>query len=314
VEVVVDDLDGPTQFQLLDDGRFLIAQLNGDEDAKVGQVVVVSADGAKRTVLLDNLDKPTGVLFHQGAVWVMAKRSLLRATWDGADAVGPIETLIDALPFNGRSSGTLTLLADERVAYTTTGALTQQGEVVVDSGRIWAYDPATGTSERLAVGLKNAYSHALLPDGRLVTGDMSDNIDNPPPEEINLVPVDGGTANFGWPNCPAPQECADVVPPIATFPAHASPTGVALSADGLSILVVLHVPGEVVAMGLDGTNQRMVASGLDLPHTLVIPSTETGDGETGDGETGDGADDATGRVNRVLISEHGAGRIVSMPL
>jgi glucose/arabinose dehydrogenase len=286
---VVDGLEGPTQFQVLDDGRVLIAQLNGDENGATGQVVVVTPSTGERRVLLGNLRKPTGVVLHQGAIWVMVERGLIRAAWDGVSAPKPPEVLLDNLPFNGRSSGTLTVLADDRVLYTTTGNL-DAGQTTPGSGRLWAYDPATGESEEIAYGLKNAYAHVLLPDGSVAVVDMGDNITDPPVEEINVIDSTGSKPiNLGWPNCPGDQECAGVEAPLATFPARYSPTGLSITPDGLSLVTVLHTQGTVMAVRLEDGVVTQLAEDLDLPHSVVV---------TPQGET--------------LVSEHGAGRIVAV--
>jgi glucose/arabinose dehydrogenase len=287
-EVVVDGLNGPTQFVLLDDGRFLIAQLNGDEDEKSGQVIVVDPTSKTTTVLLSGLDKPTGVIRHQGAVWVMMKRGIVRATWDGEKNVGPIETVLKDLPYNGRSEGTLTVLGDERIAYETSGN-NEGGDVIVDSGRLWAYDTGTKQTTAIAVGLKNAYAHALLPDGRLAVTEIGDNIVDAPLEEINLVDLAVKQPSYGWPNCPAPTVCPQVVSPLATFPAKATPGGIALAQDGMALYVTLLTTGQLVEVPLDGGAQRVVAQDLVLPLHAVI-------------------DDE----GRILVGEHGAGRIVAV--
>ncbi len=286
--VVVDGLNGPTQFGQLDDGRFLIAQLNGEEEAQAGQVLVVDPASGAKTVLLDKLDKPTGVIYHEGAIWVMVRRGLLRADWDGATAAGPVAVVLKDLPYNGRSEGTLTVMADDRIAYETTGN-DESGDVTENSGRLWAYDPATSQSTAIGVGLKNAYAHALLPDGRLAVTEIGDNISDAPLEEINLVDTTATMPAFGWPNCPAPQQCTGIVSPLATFDPKATPAGIALSPDGLSLYVTLLVTGELRQVSLADGTQQLLRTGLQAPlHALT----------TGDGQ--------------LLVGEHAAGRIVAV--
>jgi glucose/arabinose dehydrogenase len=287
VEVVADGLNGPTQFVLLDDGRLLVAQLNGDEEDKAGQVVLVDPTTKTTRVLLSGLDKPTGVSSHQGAVWVMVKRGLIRAIWDGKTDVGPIETVLKDLPYNGRSEGTLTVLGDERLAYETSGN-DESGDVLAGSGRLWAYDTGTKQSTAIAVGLKNAYAHVLLPDGRLAVTEIGDNIADAPLEEINVVDLTVKEPSYGWPDCPAPKQCPQVVNPLVTFPPKATPGGITLSQDGLTLYVTLLTTGQLVAVPVGGGAQRVVTEDLVLPLHVV-----------------------TGNDGRILVGEHGAGRIVA---
>jgi glucose/arabinose dehydrogenase len=285
-EVMVDGLNGPTQFVLLDDGRLLVAQLNGEEDSQTGQVLVVDPTTQTKTVLLSGLDKPTGVINHQGAIWVMVKQGLVRAAWDGKETVGQIETVLKDLPYNGRSEGTLTILGDERIAYETSGN-DEIGDVLAGSGRLWAYDTGTKQSTAIAVGLKNAYAHVLLPDGRLAVTEIGDNIVDAPLEEINLVDLTVKEPSYGWPDCPAPKVCPEVVSPLVTFPAKATPAGITLSPDGLTLYVTLLTTGQLVAVPVEGGSQRVVTKDLALPLHAV-----------------------TDNEGNILVGEHGAGRIV----
>ena len=271
--VVVEGLDGPTQIAHGPDGQLLIAQLAGDEADASGQILVVDVDNGSRRVLMDGLDKPTGVAWTRGSLFVMVRRSLLRAEWAGGSTEpGETQVVMDGLPFNGRSEGTLTVLNDGRLLWETTGALVDN-VAVTDSGTLWIYDPATDVAQPIATGLKNAYAHTQLADGRIVTTEIGDNIANPPVEEINIVDP-AAMADFGWPNCPGDQSCTDVSGPLAVFPPSATPTGVArLDSD---LYVALFVTGEVVRISADtwrpGDEMRKpvpVLTDLAGPHTLL---------------------------------------------
>lgn len=298
--VVVDGLDRPTQIDEGPGGRLLVAQLNGDEEEATGQVLAVDVESGERTVVLDGLDKPTGVLWVDDTLWVMQRRSLARARWPGEGRAGPLEVVLDALPWNGRSEGTLTALDDGRILYATTGSLVSgpgtAPTVTEGSGMLWAFDPATGDPEPLATGLKNAYAHTLRPEGALLTTEVGDNVDDPPPDELVLLPppTPGAPADAGWPDCPPEQSCPGVVGPLATFPAGSTPTGVAVF--GGRAHVALFVEGSIAGVDLRDWQQgdpprptEEIVRGLDGPHTVLA------------------RDDGT-----VWVSEHGAGRIVAI--
>jgi hypothetical protein len=157
----------------------LVAQLAGEEGASTGEILSLDVATGQRTVLLNGLDKPTGVLWRAGELWVMERRALIRSAWRGRGGeVGPREVVLNELPFNGRSEGTLTPLPDGRFLYETSGTLdgdrAQEG-----SGTLWIFDPKTEESRVLATGAKNAYAHALLADGRIVTTEIGDNVTDP---------------------------------------------------------------------------------------------------------------------------------------
>jgi glucose/arabinose dehydrogenase len=291
LKVIVDGLDGPTQFADGPGDWLLVAQLAGDENAKTGEVVAVDPSSKKRITLLRNLNKPTGVAWLNGFVWVMEQRRLARASWGGSGTtVGALEVMVDDLPFNGRSEGTLTPTPDNRLLYETTGAISGDA-VVAGSGTLWVFDPLTKKSTKVAVGLKNAYAHVFASNGKLFATEIGDNIEQAPVEEINEVPYAGpnsNATNFGWPSCPGDQKCAGVVSPLATFEPNATPTGVAV--DSTYAYVVLLVTGELRRVKLDDGSQTVMRTGLESPHTIL--------------RRPDGA---------LWVSEHLGGRIVEVP-
>ena len=292
--VVVDGLDHPTQIADGPDGTLLVAQLAGGENDRSGEVIVVDVAAGTRRIVLRGLDKPTGVLWHHGVLWVMVRRGLVRADWPSAAAdVGPPTNVLHDLPYNGRSEGTLTLLDDGRFLYETSGNIIG-GAVEEGSGKLWAFDPAANTSSVVATGIKNGYAHAFLGDGRIVTTDIGDNIANPPVEELDVVPASAPDIDLGWPRCPGDTDCAGVVRPLAVFAPTATPTGVAIA--GGDAYVALFVTGQLMRISLVGwrpgdtpVTAVEIASGLAGPHT-VLPRPD----------------------GTLWISEHLAGRVVAI--
>lgn len=296
VSVVVDGLDRPTQISTGPDGLLLVAQLAGRENDATGEVVAVDVAGGSQRVVASGLDKPTGVLWAEGALWVMVRQGLLRFDWtDPAALPAEPEVVLDGLPFNGRSEGTLTALDDGRFLYATTGT-TAGGDVVEGSGTLWAFDPADRSSTALAVGLKNAYAHALLDGDSIVITEIGDGGTVPPLEEIDVVDVSGAGAppDFGWPTCAGDDECPGVQRPLALFPVASTPTGIASVGD--HIYVTLFVTGQLMRIdvsdwepGADPLEAVEVMAELQGPHTVLAQPNGT-----------------------LWISEHLADRIISI--
>lgn len=294
-EVVAEGFDGPTQVARGPAGLLLIAQLAGGENERVGQVVALDRSSGDRTVIVRGLDKPTGVAWVDGHVWVMVRRGLVRVPWSGPDAeVGAIETVLSDLPFNGRSEGTLTELPDGRLVYETSGSLVDARTAEPGGGRLWAIDPATLERVELASGLKNAYAHAVTAAGDLLVTDINDTSD-PPPDELNRLRLgQPGVTDFGWPTCDgdhAGPTCAGVTGPVAAFAPRSTPTGVTVV--GGTAYVVLHVEGRVVGVDLglpSSPEAETLIDGLDLPHSVLVD--------------GDG----------LLLTEHGTGRLLRLAL
>lgn len=281
---VVAGLERPTQMVVGPDGRLWAAQLAGAEGAGEGEIVAVDPDAGTLDVLADGLDKPTGLALLDGAVWIQQRRSLLRAplreTASGV-SVGAPEVLLDGLPFNGRSEGTLTVTPQGTLLYETSGARSG-ADVVADSGRLWELDPHAPDSPRVvATGLKNAYAHTVLDDGSIVVTDVLEPLPGvEPDDEVNRLTAPGG--DFGWPRCTGDnepvtqlgatgQDCAGAMAPVARLGPGATPTAVVVAPwDSQSLLVARWNVGDVVRVPLSGGPPRTV---LDLPgrpqHLLV---------------------------------------------
>lgn len=230
-EVYAEGLRSPTALAWGPDGKLYATQLNGGENAGTGQVVVIDQPGAVPVPVLDNVRKPTGLAWREQAIYVVAGREVLRTRLAGA-TLAPPEVVVPELPFNGRSEGQVDLLPDGRLVFETSGSVgnPRSGQVLtLGTGD----QPAT-----FATGLKNAYGYAYdASTKRLYATEIGDDrMDGkPPPEEINLIEVDG---DYGWPRCygdriPARDRgadeaaCSTTRTPLVTFPSGSTPTGLA---------------------------------------------------------------------------------------
>jgi glucose/arabinose dehydrogenase len=257
IEEVVSGLQGPTQMIMGPDGRLWIAQLAGGENAQRGEVIAVDPASNERETLLSGLDKPTGIAVLDNALWIATRRALLRAPLGPDYRPDTPVTVLEDLPYNGRSNGTLTVTPERQLLFETSGA--RSGNAAqAGSATLWQLDPANPTQPQpLATGLKGAYAHAFDTEGRLWTTEIGDDPVNgeAPPDELNWV-VPG--ADFGWPQCFGFQEpaenyggtrarCAVTRAPVVLFPPRATPTGVAPSPwEADALLVALWLTGEVV--------------------------------------------------------------------
>jgi glucose/arabinose dehydrogenase len=280
-ETVVEGLHGPTQMVVGPDDRLWVAQLAGGEDAGDGQVVAVGDDG-EQEVLLEGLQKPTGLAVLDGAVWVMLERELVRAPLDDGRP-GELETVLADLPNNGRSNGTLTVTERGTLLFDTSGAI-RGGEVVEGSGILWELDPADPADPvEVATGLKHAYAHTLA-GGHIFTTEIGDGTydGRVPPDEVHRV--ERGS-HHGWPRCIGDREpveefggsddhCGETVPPTAVLPEGSTPTGiVAAPWDDGTLLIALWGRAEVVQIDIDAPEvqqARPFASGFRQPQHLLV--------------------------------------------
>lgn len=280
VEVLVDGLVGPTQL-FVDGQGWLIAQLNGGENEGEGQVLAIDPDNlGASTVIVDGLDKPTGVARANGVVWVMEAERLRR---DG-------EIVAEQLPNNGRSQGALTLL-DDRVLFNTSGRIAG-GTVDPESGRVWAVEvgengaPA-GEIEPFAEGFKHGYDRVELADGTLLVTEISDGrLDGEPAADALMVLLPG--QDHGWPHCvPAvgttqrrtvveferlagdADDCDALPRIITTFEVGATPTSVeTVPWDPSVVAVALWGTGQVVLVSVE-SGETVASIDFDRPQDLV---------------------------------------------
>lgn len=292
VTIVAKGLAGPTQMIEGPDGRLWVAQLNGGENAGNGQVIALDLATGEQEVLLDGLLKPTGLAVLDGDLWIATQRTLSRAALDATGQPGAPATVLDELPFNGRSIGTLTPTPDGRLLFETSGARSGN-EAATDSGALWQLDPADPTNPQVvATGLKGAYAHTFDQAGRLWTTEIGDDPVNgaAPPDELNLVVA---RADFGWPQCYGMQEpatnyggtaerCQATRPPVVLFAQRATPTSVVPSpwaADTLLVALWLQQSVVQVTVTAEGDNATGVVepfiTGLTNPQHLLVQADGT---------------------------------------
>jgi glucose/arabinose dehydrogenase len=261
----------PTQF--LVEGNYLwLAQLNGGENENQGQVLRLDLSSGQQTVIVEGLDKPTGIALLNGMLWIATRDELLRMNPDQPDSLVMVLT---SLPHNGRSNGTLTVTPDGRLLYETSGNGNDPA-----SGRLWQYDPQTNEQHELAQGLKNGYAHVFDGNGRLWITEIGDgSLDGVTfTDELNLV-IEG--ADFGWPHCYGRElggtDCTGVRPAVAVFPDHSTPTGIAVSPFAENaLLVALWMTGKVVEIPISLVDSNAVGeyrpfiSQMQNPQHLIV--------------------------------------------
>jgi len=301
-ELWASGFDGPTQMVFAPNGDLLVAELNGGENEELGSVVRVSADDLEdRVVLQTGLDKPTGIAVAGDLLWIMERQRLSVTTLE-PDAAR--EVVLDNMPFNGRSQGTLTVTPDGRLIFDTSGS--KRGPDRVDgSGTLFAIeDAAQGAGETtvIATGFKHAYAHVVDESGQLWSVEMTDGVFDDERASDELLAIDPGD-DAGWPQCVddnrpvvefggTEELCRASPRSHALFGTGATPTSLVVTPwDSNSFIVALWVSGEVVTVPVsaspDGPHEpELFIEGIETPQHLLVD--------------GDG----------VLLSEHGSGRII----
>ena len=249
--------------------RLYVSQMNGPENAGTGQILALDGPQAEPVVIANQLQKPTGLAWLGDALYVVAHRSLLRLTDDDADGtLERTEVLVSDVPFNGRSLGQVDAGPDGRLYFESTGGSP------ANSGYLYTIKP-DGTDQRIvARGLKNAYAYAFSPQGELYFTEIGDALLNPPREEVNRFVAD---ADYGWGRCPAELQaqdpahaaCRGVPKPIASFPPHSSPTGLAWFGEGLLAALWGPVEPQVVSINPQTGDVKPFLMGLQFPMDVL---------------------------------------------
>ncbi len=303
VSIVADGFGGPTQVVPMADGDLIVAELNGGEGDGTGRVLRVDGhDPTRRTVLVDGLVTPTGVAVVDQRLWIMERRRL---------SVGPLgdptdrTVVLDDLPFNGRSQGSLTPLEPGGVIYDTSGSRdpSRRDELRPGSGMLWLLTSPDAEPRPYATGFKHAYGHVVDGDGVLWSTEMSDGrLDGvvPPDELVRVAEGD----DFGYPRCVGDgtpvvelgaddRICGETPRSHALFEPGATPTSVAVAPWDPDVLVVaLWNRGEVVTVPRTAAGRphraQVLLAGVANPQHLVA-----------DGD-------------RLLLSEFSGGRVLAV--
>lgn len=279
---VAEGLAGPTQIVAAADDVVLVAELNGGEDAGTGRIVRFDLDRPdERDVLVDGLLTPTGLAVDGGLLWIMEQRTLSVSPLDDP---GDRTTVLDGLPYNGRSEGTLTAVDGGGILYDTSGS--RRGDQLVEgSGVLWYLAGPDAEPEPFATGFKHAYAHAPVGDGRWFVTEISDGtLDGEPPPDELVVAAAGD--DFGYPRCIGDRvpvreldatevDCAATPRSHALLPPRSTPTSVAVPPwDPETVLVALWSTGELVAVPAepapDPHPPEVVLDGLERPQHLLV--------------------------------------------
>ena len=196
------------------------------------------SDGVE--VLLADLDRPHGIAWHEGALFIAEGSAVVRIPFDPATRkLGSPERIIQGLPDGGNHwTRTVHVGPDEKLYVSIGSSCNVCEEEDPRRAAIVRYE-LDGSGEKIyATGLRNAVDFAWRPGtGELYsTGNGRDLLgDDYPPEEINLVVEDGF---YGWPyaNPPRkpdpdfgalrPDKVAASIPPAYGLRAHTAPLGI----------------------------------------------------------------------------------------
>jgi glucose/arabinose dehydrogenase len=238
----------------------------------------------ERTVtVLDDLNAPHGIAFHDGKLYVAETNQVRRYDWDETQLRASNGRVMAQLPGSGEHF-TRTLQFANGKMYVSVGS-SCNACVENDRRRATVLEfKEDGSGERVfAYGLRNAVGLALnSKTGTIwVTENGRDWLgDNLPPDEINDLGANGG--DFGWPYCygnrvtdtshtkPGDERCKGTISPKVEIQAHSAPLGLAFYTGTM-------FPAEYrdnLFVALHGSWNRSVPTGYKVIRIKLNPKSE----------------------------------------
>ncbi|MDO8270266.1 MAG: PQQ-dependent sugar dehydrogenase [Candidatus Levybacteria bacterium] len=195
------------------------------------------ADGIY-TVIKD-LQKPHGIAFYKGKLFVAQEESVSRYSYDETNFVATFDKKLFDLPIGGRHKTRSIVFDKKGNLYVSLGSTC---DTCIEKNAFIAtvlISDSEGKSPRVySKGLRNAVFLAVNPvtDEIYATEMGRDFLGNTtPPDEINILSDNG---NFGWPFCYGKKVwdknfgfkdesyCRNTISPIYEIPAHSAPLGI----------------------------------------------------------------------------------------
>jgi glucose/arabinose dehydrogenase len=218
-----------------------------------------SGKAEKSVTVLQDLNAPHGIAFHNGKLYIAETNQLQRFDWDESQLHASNGQVLASYP-GGGAHFTRTLLLANGKMYVSVGS---NCNVCVEDPRraaVLEYNEDGSGEKIFASGLRNAVGLALNPRTNTIwaTDNGRDWLgDSRPADEINDLGKNGG--NFGWPYCyankvldvtqakPGDDVCKNTIAPKVQIEAHSAPLGLAYYSGNLfpedyrgDLLVALH--------------------------------------------------------------------------
>ena len=252
IGIFAQEIEGARDLEFSPQGTLLVSSPSN------GAVVALpdkNNDGVadKAITILSRLNKPHGIAFFEGKLFVAEETQVARYNWDEASLSAKLDKVLFELPkSSGHVTRTITFKKDGRMFVSigsTCNVCYEKNEflaaVIVSN--------AEGEKPKLwAKGLRNSVFITVNPSTDELWGtEMGRDFlgDNLPPDEINIIkdnnPSTGsGPWDYGWPECYGNKvqdsefkdirpvyilvnnpHCFNTQPPIFEIPAHSAPLG-----------------------------------------------------------------------------------------
>jgi glucose/arabinose dehydrogenase len=208
-------------------------------DQRGGRVLALpdaNGDGVadETQIVLSGLNRPHGITFHQGALYVGETDKIVKFERAGA-GWGDKQVLVSGIPTGGHGTRTVIFGQDGKMYVSIGSSCNVCEESSPLRAAVWQYNADGSDGKLYTKGLRNAVGLTLRPDSNEIwaSNNGRDMLgDDLPPETINVL-EEG--ADFGWPRCHAGRivdpdygvqgGCDGVKAPAVEMQAHSAPLG-----------------------------------------------------------------------------------------
>ncbi|MBI2103512.1 PQQ-dependent sugar dehydrogenase [Candidatus Woesebacteria bacterium] len=241
------DTNGVLFASITNEGK-VVAMPDKNNDGKADEIISVLTD----------LNRPHGILFYQGYLYVAETDKVTRYPYDKSSLKTSLGQELFSLP-GGGGHFTRTIKVIDNKLYTSIGSSCNVcAEKDEKRASIWVSEPDGSNLRLFAKGLRNTVFFTADSQNRIWGNDMGrDNLgDNLPPDELNIISEE----DYGWPYCygqkirdkdfrsgQAVNYCAETASAAFEYPAHVAPLGITFidselfsPGDQGSILVAFH--------------------------------------------------------------------------
>jgi glucose/arabinose dehydrogenase len=279
VTVVARGVPTPTEFAAFA-GRVFVAGYGAEHDPNVAGGVYVLG-GGKATRVPGSPKHVFGLAAAKNTLYVSTSQALLAwSDWNGTrfQKARVVRTPPGYGSFKGPAVGPDGLIyvgADPRSEPRPPTASTSDAFVSVD--------PATGSTDVLATGIRQPWMPVFVPGRSLPLVSALNQDDLGPKRPLDYLLAITRGANYGFPICPAtPGTCANYSQPLVQLPAHSSPMGLGYLSGKLYVALYggLGKGPVVVSMPPSGGTPTPFMSGF--PAGVIALGTAGGDLYTGD--------------------------------
>lgn len=235
IGVFASQLGSPRFMAFSPDGVLFVTVI---DSGKVVALPDMNKDGRadKAVIFLKGLERPHGIAFYKGYLYVGETDEIVRFRYNGFDSTpGEKKVIVPNLPTGGHFTRTVAFGPDGKM-YVSIGS---SCNVCIERDKrraaILQFNPDGSGGRVFAEGLRNSVGITWNPETKEMwaTDNGRDWLgDDLPPEEINIIKEE---ENYGWPYCYGdripdpdygnPEICKGTTPPVFKMQAHSAPLG-----------------------------------------------------------------------------------------